>query len=88
MKRLISTLVVVGLLTALVVRAFSAPVSMRKLQQLRRGMTQDEIRAVLGEPSKIYGSQWTYRRQLVFGFVNIHWQGDGTYDGEFNYERF
>ena len=62
---------------------------MERLHRLRKGMTQDEVRAVLGSPTKVYGSdQWTYQRRFVFGFANIHWQADGTYDGEFNYERF
>ena len=92
MKRLAPTLVAVfaiGLLAALSFRAFSNPVPMERLHSLRKGMTRDEVRTVLGPPTKIYDSgQWTYQRQLVFGFVNIHWQEDGTYDGEFNYERF
>ena len=92
MKRLVPVLVllvVVGLLAALCLRAFSDPVPMELLQSLRKGMSQDDVRSVLGPPTKVYGSgQWTYRRQLIFGFVNIHWQADGTYDGEFNYERF
>jgi len=51
-------------------------------------MTKDAVRSILGPPSKMYDSgQWTYERAFVFGFVNIHWQSDGTYD-EFNYERF
>jgi hypothetical protein len=89
MKRLIPIVVVVGLLAAVGIRAFLDPVPMGRLQRLRKGMTKDEVRQLLGEPTKDYGSsQWTYQRPFVFGFVNIHWQADGTYDGEYNYERF
>lgn len=71
------------------VRAFQAPVSPAKLSQLKLGMTQSEVRAILGEPSKIHpSSQWTYSRLFVFGFVNIHWQVNGLSDGSYNYERF
>ena len=61
---------------------------MERLQRLRKGMTKEEVRQTLGEPTKIYDGQWTYQRPLVFGFVNIHFHADGTYVGEYNYERF
>lgn len=109
MKRLFPVVVTVGviagvgLVAGLGVRAFLDPVPMERLQRLRKGMTQAEVRQVLGQPSRIYpdglnyaingsnyttSTQWTYQRPLVFGFVNIHWQADGTYDGQYNYERF
>ncbi len=82
MKRIVSfrvAVVVLGLLAAVCLRAFSDPVPRERLQSLRKGMTQDEVRAVLGPPTRMYESgQWTYKRQLVFGFVNIRWQSDGT----------
>lgn len=92
MKRLVPVLLavlVLGTLAAFCFRAFSDPVPSERLRRLQKGMTQDEVRAVLGPPTTVYDSgQWTYQRPLVFGYVNIHWQADGTYDGEFNYERF
>ena len=79
----------IGLLAAFCLRAFSDPVATERLHRLRKGMTQDEVRSVLGPPTTIYESgQWTYQRRLVFGYVNIHWQADGRDDGDFNYERF
>lgn len=90
MKKIaISICVVVGLGVALGVWAFQEPVQPSQLARLKQGMTKTEIEAILGKPTKIYPSgQWTYKRPLVFGFVNIHWYADGTYDGEYNYERF
>ena len=89
MKRFIPAIIVIGLVATICLWAFSHPVPSQRLQRLRKGMTREEVRAVLGEPTKTYGGQqWTYERPFVFGFVNIHWQADGTYDGEFNYERF
>jgi hypothetical protein len=83
------TVIAAGLLAALCFRAFLDPVPMVRLRSLRKGMTRDEVRRFLGPPTRTYDSgQWTYQRQLVFGFVNIHWQENGKYDGEFNYERF
>lgn len=88
MKRRITVLLLVAL-AGLGLRAFTDPVPADRLQRLRKGMTKAEVQAALGAPSKKYGSgQWTYQRPLVFGFVNIHWQADGTYDGYYNYERY
>ena len=71
------------------IRAFGDPVSPERLKQLQKGMAKEKVRAVLGELTKRFGlGQWTYKRPMVFGFVNIHWQDDGTFDGEVNYERF
>jgi len=89
MKKRIILLSVVVLGFALAVRAFQQPVQPDRLAKLKLGMTKAEVEAALGRPAKVYESgQWTYKRPLVFGFVNIHWQADGTYDGEYNYERF
>lgn len=85
----IALVVVVGLLAVPGIRALSDPVPMELLSRLRKGMTRAEVQSILGPPAKMFDSgQWTYQRPLVFGFVNIHWQEDGTYDGDFNYERF
>ena len=89
MKRL--ALVLAGmtvLVTCGLIWCFQPPVPASKEGQLRKGMTQVEVRKILGEPTKVYPGQWTYTKPFVFGFVNIHWQSDGTYDGDFNYERF
>ena len=90
MKRLLPILVAVGLPVLIIARTFSDPVPSEKLELLRKGMTKDEVRKILGPPTKTYGNdrQWTYERPFVFGFVNIHWQEDGTFDGDVNYERF
>jgi len=89
MKRFLSVVIVIGFFVAIGVRAFLDPIPIQRLERLRKGMNRDEVREVLGEPTKIYErGQWTYKRFLVFGFVNIHWRADGTYDGEYNYERF
>lgn len=87
-KRIGILVVVVALTAAVCMRAFSDPVPMKHLQKLRRGMTKDEVQRILGSPSKVYDGQWTYQRPFVFGFVNIHWQANGTFDGDYNYERF
>jgi hypothetical protein len=89
MKKVIITLLAIGIGAAMFVRAYSDPVPMNQLKQLKKGMTKSEVQSILGKPATIheYG-QWTYDRPLVFGFVNIHWMSNGTYNGEFNYERY
>ena len=75
--------------TALGVWAFRDPVPTDRLARLQKGLTKAEVEDILGKPSKVHSSgHWTYTRPLVFGFVNIHWQSDGTYGGDYNYERF
>jgi hypothetical protein len=91
MRRLLAIVVLVGLFAVPVlgIRAFLDPVPVERLQRLRKGMTQDQVRQVLGEPTTICaGGQWIYQRPLVFGFVNIQMGADGIYPGEYNYERF
>jgi len=69
--------------------AFQDPVRKERLEQLQAGMTKEQVKSILGAPSKEYPrGQWTYKRALGFGYVNIHWKADGTYDGQYNYERF
>jgi hypothetical protein len=89
MRKIIIALMVVALCVAIVIRAYSDPVPMNRLNQLKKGMTKSEVESILGKPSAIHeDKQWTYDRPLVFGFVNIHWMSNGTYNGEFNYERY
>ena len=71
--------VTLGLTAIVCLRLFSDPVPMERLHRLRKGMTEDEVRSILGPPTKVYDSgQWTYQRPFVSGYVNIHWGADGT----------
>lgn len=87
MKRLL-VLIAIGAVAVLIFRSLSHPVPAHRLYQLRKGMTQEEVRAILGPPTKTFPSgQWTYQRPFVFGHLNIHWHTNGTF-GAFKYERF
>jgi SmpA/OmlA family protein len=90
MKRIIAISIIILILgIALITRLFMDPAPIDKLDSLTKGMTKSEVIELLGEPTKKYSlNEWQYNRPMVFGFVNIHWQDDGTYDGEYNYERF
>ena len=88
-KTIISILVLVSACGGLTYRAYLDSVPIDSLERLQNGMTKNEVKSLLGPPTEIYSdSQWAYKKFLVFGFVNIHWKEDGTYDGEYNYERY
>ncbi|HMO41586.1 MAG TPA: outer membrane protein assembly factor BamE [Saprospiraceae bacterium] len=78
------------LITSLIIRAFLSPIPNSKLNKIHEGMTKPEVEAIIGKPSFITesGSQWIYQRSLVIGYVSITWLEDGTYDGQYNLERF
>jgi hypothetical protein len=79
--------VVAGILLFFGINAFQPPVPLSKVDRIKEGMTPGEVRAILGEPTKIYGSrQWTYTHPLRFGYVNVWWNGDKA--GLAHYETF
>ena len=83
---IISIVVVIAGLIGL--RLFSDPVPQDRLNDLRAGMTKQEVREVIGNPTGDYDGHWSYSRFMVFGFVNIHFDAGGRYLGDYNYERF
>ncbi|MDD2235770.1 MAG: outer membrane protein assembly factor BamE [Kiritimatiellae bacterium] len=68
---------------------FQKPVSQDKLDSLQKGMSKEEVRHILGPPTKEYTTgQWTYSRPFVFGYINVHWDEADNYPGWYNVERF
>ena len=60
-------------------RAFETPVPPSTISAVQQGMTQAQVRKVLGPPSRDYaGRQWTYTRFLTFGYVNVLFETNGT----------
>jgi hypothetical protein len=47
-----------------------------KLAQLRVGMSQEEVRQLLGSPSYDKGSQWIYRR-ITWAHLNVFFDASG-----------
>jgi hypothetical protein len=92
---------IVTAVVLLAVRSFQPPVSLAKLEAVKPGMTELQVREILGSPSRIYpplsytvrgtnyqtGGQWTYQRFLTFGYVNVLFGTNGvvTYG---HYETF
>lgn len=76
----------------LAIRAFRGPVPQQKLQLLHSGMSAADIKAILGEPSRVIpgrsyavqgtnyttAEQWAYQRFLVFGSLNLHFDTRGS----------
>jgi len=68
------------------------PAPLEKVNAVKNGMTEAQVREILGEPTKIFRpldysvkgtnytarGQWTYTRPFRFGFVNVRWQTNGT----------
>ena len=86
----------------LLVRAFQPPLPISKFNSLKPGMTQAEVRTILGEPTQtlpggheyevrgthyVTDDQWTYRRLLTFGYVNIHFDANRLFT-DYNCEEF
>jgi len=70
----------------LVKRAFGPPVPPSKMALIKPGMSEDDVRKLLGAPTEVIaggraytvsgtnyvtGGQWTYTRFLTFGYVNV-----------------
>jgi len=61
------------------------PFDLRHLQQLRIGMTQDEVRHTLGVPSSRYSNSWNYSRVLAWPMVNVDFD-DSARLKDWNYD--
>jgi hypothetical protein len=47
------------------------PFDLARLQQLRPGMSQQEVRKILGAPKSDYGDHWAYARFMAWPIVYI-----------------
>ncbi len=83
------------------IRAVQPPVPLARLEAVKPGMSHDDVRAVLGEPTQIFPSRtytvngasyrtrerWTYQRRLTFGYVNVMFDPSGAVNHA-HYETF
>ena len=88
-KRTVLIILVSGCLVAAiggVKRAFGPPVPLVTLRLIQAGMSEEDVRRILGAPTQVCpggreynvkgtnymnGGQWTYTRPFVFGYVNV-----------------
>jgi hypothetical protein len=86
-----SAVIPVAVVVSLGVRAFQPPVSLAKLGAVKPGMSESQVREILGSPTRIYsassGGQWTYERFLTFGYVNVLFDTNGVVEYG-HYETF
>ena len=76
-----------GLIDA-AVRPSGPPVPLEVLDQLKEGMTKDEVREMVGPPTKVWPhGDWYYSRFLRFGYVNIDFDDNGVFLG-YEYEEY
>lgn len=98
---ILAGVIVVSAIVFLGVRAFQPPLSLAKLEAVKPGMSQSQVREILGSPTRIYpplsytvhgtnyqtGGQWTYQRFLTFGYVNVLFDTNGAVEYG-HYETF
>jgi hypothetical protein len=55
------------------------PFDLAKLEQLTPGMTQDQVRGILGAPSRQRADSWSYSAFLAWPLVEISFDASGHY---------
>lgn len=65
---------------------FSDPFPRDRLEELQVEMTRDEVKKVIGHPTKSSGGHWSYSRFMKIGSVNIAFDDEDRYTG-YRYER-
>ena len=53
------------------------PFDLSKLQELQRGMTQQQVREILGEPQSRDATVWHYSRMMSWPTVHVRFDGNG-----------
>ena len=55
------------------------PFELTKLDGLVPGMSQDQVRDVLGPPSSVFHDSWAYSRMLSWPIVYVYFDESGRY---------
>ena len=53
------------------------PFDLAKLPQMQRGMTQQQVRQILGEPRSYDATGWHYARPLAWPIVHVRFDASG-----------
>lgn len=62
------------------------PFDLARLQQLRPGMSQQEVRQILGAPKSDYGDHWAYSRSMAWPIVYVYFdQSNRFVKSEYDY---
>jgi hypothetical protein len=62
------------------------PFDLAKLQQLRKAMTQQQVRQILGEPQNANTTSWHYSRSMAWPIVHVHFDTNGKLESH-EYDR-
>jgi outer membrane protein assembly factor BamE (lipoprotein component of BamABCDE complex) len=59
----------------------TSPVPQKRLEQLSPGMSQEQVRAIIGTPSKIHdnGREWVYTKGLSWSMTMVYFDDDGRF---------
>jgi hypothetical protein len=55
------------------------PFPLSRLDELNKGMTEDEVRRILGEPNTLHPRHWTYSRLFSWSIVHITFDSNGRF---------
>lgn len=72
---------------ALVVRRLRPPFDLALLQELHRGMSEEEVQAILGMPTRKVRNSWIYVNPRSWPRVKLEFDGKGAYSHS-TYEFF
>jgi hypothetical protein len=62
------------------------PFSLSLLEQLEVGMTQDEVKSILGDPDSVDPMHWTYSRPFSWPIVHITFDNNGKFaESDYDY---
>ena len=75
---MIAVAIAVAVVVSLSIRAFQPPILLTKLGTVKPGMSESQVREILGSPTRIFPRQWTYERFLTFGYVNVLFDTNGA----------
>ena len=53
------------------------PFDLARLQRLRQGMTQAQVRDVLGKPGTTDATSWHYSRPMAWPIVHVNFDAEG-----------
>jgi hypothetical protein len=62
------------------------PFDLARLQQLRPGMSQQEVRQILGPPKSDFGDHWAYSRSMAWPIVYVRFDQSNRFTtSEYDY---
>ena len=62
------------------------PFDLARLQRLQKGMAQEQVREILGEPRGTNMKSWHYSRAMSWPIVHVHFDANGKLEShEYDY---